>query len=83
MINPFTFITGLISNLFSKTTVAGAPPTTVTLNQQQIQALIAAAEVFGPALAGISPAQMTAANSILTAFGFGGLLPTLPVPPKA
>ena len=81
--NPFSFITGLVGNLFSKGTVAGPPPTTVTLNQAQIQALIAAAEVFGPALMGVSPAQMTAASAVLTAFGFGGLLPTLLVPPKA
>ena len=77
--NPFTFLTGLFSNLFSKPTAAGAPPTTITLNQQQIQALIAAAETFGPALAGITPGQLTVASNLLAAFGFAGLLP---VPPK-
>ena len=76
--NPFTFFTGLVGNLFSKPTAAGAPPTTITLNQAQIKALIQAAEVFGPALMGVSPTQVAVAENLLTAFGFGGLIPPMP-----
>lgn len=76
--NPFAFLTGLMGNIFSKPTPAGAPPTTITLNSTQIQALIQAAEVFGPALAGVSPQQITVAENLLTAFGYGGLIPPLP-----
>ena len=85
MINPFSFVMGLVSNMFSKPTAAGPAPTSITLNQAQIQALIQAAEVFGPALAGVTPQQMIVANTLLTAFGFGGLLPAIPAapPPKA
>jgi hypothetical protein len=76
--NPFTFLTGLVANIFSKPTAAGSPPQTITLNATQITALIQAAEVFGPALMGVSPTQVTVAENLLKAFGFGGLIPPLP-----
>lgn len=73
--NPFSFIAGILANMFG----SGGTAKSITLTPAQIQALIAAAESFGPMLVGMNPQQVTVAAQLLTAFGLGGLIP-IPVP---
>lgn len=74
--NPFTLITTLLGNLIPTANPAtGAPAPNITFTPAQFQALLKAAETFGPMLMGISPAQMSVAEELLTAFGYGNLIP--------
>jgi len=71
-VNPFSFLTGLLTNLIP----GGASPTSnITFTPAQFQALIKAAEVFGPMLMGISPQQMQVADELLAAFGYSNIIP--------
>lgn len=84
MTDPFSFITGLINNLIPAATATNPNAPNITFTPAQFQALLKAAETFGPLLMGISPDQMSVAEELLTAFGYGNLIPTRsPGQPKA
>ena len=75
MTDPFSFITGLVSNLVPAANPANPAAANITFTPAQFQALLKAAETFGPILMGISPDQMKVAEELLTSFGYGNLIP--------
>jgi len=70
--NPFTLITGLLGNL-APSAASGAG--NITFTPAQFQALLKAVETFGPMAMGMSPSQVAVAEELLTAFGYGNLIP--------
>lgn len=71
--NPFTLITGLLGNLMPG--LGNTASGNITFTPEQFKALLAAVETFGPMAMGMSPAQVAVAQNLLTAFGYGNLLP--------
>jgi len=71
--NPFTLITGLLGNLAPN--AASGAAGNITFTPAQFQALLKAVETFGPMAMGMSPSQVVVAEELLTAFGYGNLIP--------